>query len=117
ISPGARPYATINPAPVLKETIRARRSENCLRVSLSCFTQREYTFTLSSGIGGLVNSKTRRFIVVDDSESTAQLLKSALRAVGPCTIDDARNGQIAYDKIVAASEEGKPYDLVLCDIN
>ena len=58
-----------------------------------------------------------RFLIVDDSSVTRNIVRMALQQMKMKTIDEASNGVAGLDKILSASEQGTPYDLVITDIN
>ena len=58
-----------------------------------------------------------RFLIVDDSSVTRNIVRMALQQMKMKTIDEASNGVAGLEKILSASEQGTPYDLVITDIN
>jgi len=62
-------------------------------------------------IGGLRG----RLLVAEDTEDVRHFLESVLRQVG-FEVETAENGEIAYQKSVAAWDAGQPFDVVLMDM-
>lgn len=58
---------------------------------------------------------TGRVLVVDDTRDICRLFAAFSRITG-ARVSLAENGQIAYEKVIAAWESGRPFDLVLMDI-
>jgi CheY-like chemotaxis protein len=54
-------------------------------------------------------------LVAEDGIDNQALIAAKLRETG-LQLEIAPNGQIAYDKALAASNSGKPYDLILMDV-
>lgn len=57
------------------------------------------------------------FLVIDDSKTSRDLVRVALKQLGYVNVDEAQNGRVGLDKIKTASKNKKPYTLVFCDIN
>jgi len=58
-----------------------------------------------------------RFLVVDDSQTSRELIRTALSQLNLKTLDEAPNGRIGFEKIKKSIEENRPYSLVFCDYN
>ena len=58
-----------------------------------------------------------RILVIDDFETMRQLMRNAFIDLGYFNIDDAVNGQEAYDLIKKAYHEKDPYQLIFADWN
>lgn len=58
-----------------------------------------------------------RFLVIDDSQGTRDLVRTALNQLKLKTLDEAANGRSGWDKIQKSVNENRPYALVFCDIN
>jgi two-component system chemotaxis response regulator CheY len=58
-----------------------------------------------------------RFLVVDDSQSSRDLIRTALTQLNLKTLDEAPNGRIGFEKIKKSVEDKRPYSLVFCDYN
>jgi two-component system chemotaxis response regulator CheY len=58
-----------------------------------------------------------RFLIIDDSESSRDLVRTALKQLKLRHIDEAENGNVGWNKILRSLEEQKPYSVVFCDIN
>lgn len=56
-----------------------------------------------------------RILIVDDEIDIRMVLKKVLRQYGEC--DEAENGQVAVEKVLASIESGKHYDVMFLDIN
>jgi CheY-like chemotaxis protein len=56
-----------------------------------------------------------RVLLVEDERATQRLYSLYLRRAG-AEVDVADNGQIAVDRVLASMNEGRPYDLVLMDM-
>lgn len=56
-----------------------------------------------------------RVLLVDDIRDI-RLLFAAFSRMARVNVSLAENGRIAYEKVMAASESGRPFDLVLMDI-
>jgi CheY-like chemotaxis protein len=54
-------------------------------------------------------------LLVEDAQDTQALARALLEARG-FTVDTAENGRIAVNRVLAASRDGRPYDLVLLDM-
>lgn len=61
--------------------------------------------------------KNDKFLVIDDSNPTRELVVHALRRLGYSKIEEARNGKIGWEKIIQQFRGGGSYVLVFCDIN
>ena len=59
---------------------------------------------------------TGHVLVVDDVQDIRRLFAAFLRIVG-ARASLAENGQVAYEKAMAAWESGRPFDLVLMDLD
>lgn len=58
-----------------------------------------------------------RVLVVDDNTMTLDLIASMLKRGGLDQVETVDNGQGAWDKIIAAKEQGSPYDILILDWN
>lgn len=58
-----------------------------------------------------------RILVTDDVDLMRRMLIKALTDLGYTQIDTAADGQEAQDKLAAALQEGKPFELVFLDWN
>jgi two-component system chemotaxis response regulator CheY len=58
-----------------------------------------------------------RFLIIDDSQATRELIRTGLVQMNYSKIDEASNGRMGWDKIQRSVEDKRPYALVLCDIN
>jgi two-component system, chemotaxis family, chemotaxis protein CheY len=58
-----------------------------------------------------------RFLVIDDSKTSRDLVRVALKQLKYMNVDEAEDGLIGLAKIQDASSAKKPYSLVFCDIN
>eukprot|EP01136_Pigoraptor_vietnamica_P030934 Opistho-1_new@90823 len=58
-----------------------------------------------------------RHLVCDDGRINRLVLRRYLEALGPCSVDEAENGQQAVDMAAAAQNvRGAPYDIVWMDV-
>ena len=58
-----------------------------------------------------------RFLIIDDSKVTRDLIRTALAQLNYKNFDEAANGRAGWDKIIRSCEETRPYALVFSDIN
>lgn len=58
-----------------------------------------------------------KILVVDDMSITRRLVKNAVKALGYTNLTEAVDGQDGWEKVQAASAEGKPFQLVVSDWN
>lgn len=58
-----------------------------------------------------------RFLVIDDFKTMRTIVKKTLQGMGYVTIDEAEDGQQAFDMLVKANTEGRPYGCVVSDWN
>ncbi len=58
-----------------------------------------------------------RFLVVDDSTTAREGVRSVLNKIGFSAVDDAVDGRMAVEKLKRAADESKPYDIVFLDLN
>ena len=56
-----------------------------------------------------------RVLLAEDKQDIQRLVCLILKKVG-LEVDVAENGQIAYDKVLASESEGRPYNLILMNI-
>ncbi len=68
---------------------------------------------ISVNLGNLRSSGT--ILLAEDSLDVQALIAAMLRRIG-VDVETAANGRIAYDQAMAAQNNGKPYDLVLMDM-
>jgi PAS domain S-box-containing protein len=61
------------------------------------------------------NGLSGRVLLAEDSEDTRQMVRVVLEDAG-LSIDIAENGRDAVELVVAAARSGRPYDLVLMDM-
>jgi two-component system chemotaxis response regulator CheY len=59
--------------------------------------------------------KNRKVLVVDDFEMVRSMVTRAMKDLQCQKIDEAENGEVAYKKLIEASNKGEPYDLVFSD--
>jgi two-component system, chemotaxis family, chemotaxis protein CheY len=58
-----------------------------------------------------------RFLVIDDFKTMRTIVKKTLSGMGYTQIDEAEDGKIAYDLILKALIEEKPYQCIVSDWN
>jgi two-component system chemotaxis response regulator CheY len=59
----------------------------------------------------------KRILLVDDLKLARTVLKKILKSLGYTEIEEAHDGQEAYQKILAARESATPFDFVIIDWN
>ncbi len=64
----------------------------------------------------MIDSKSR-ILVVDDFELVRTMLRRTLAQLGIEHIEDAEDGVIAEKMLLKAAQEGRPFDVILCDWN
>jgi CheY-like chemotaxis protein len=64
---------------------------------------------------GSVQALTGRVLVAEDGPDNQRLLARILTKVG-VEVEVADNGRVAYEKAMAASVAGEPFDLILMDM-
>ena len=62
-------------------------------------------------------SANSRFLVVDDSKVSRDLVRVGLQSLSLRNLDEAVNGKDGWDKILKSVESQNPYALIFCDIN
>lgn len=58
-----------------------------------------------------------RFLIIDDSKTSRDLVRLGLKQLGYIHVDEASNGKLGLDRICASAKLKQPYVLVFCDIN
>jgi DNA-binding response OmpR family regulator len=61
------------------------------------------------------NQNQIKILVIADVEMVRAMVKSALNSFGYKAVEEAVDGQEAIDKILAAEEAGRPYDIIFCE--
>jgi len=61
------------------------------------------------------SASAKRVLLAEDSADSQRFISLVLRRAGYETVV-AENGQAAFDKALAAAEEGKPFDVILMDM-
>ena len=61
--------------------------------------------------------KQTRVLVADDSLVVRRSIKNMFKEIEFTNVDEAKDGQQAYDKILAATEANEDYGLIISDIN
>lgn len=61
--------------------------------------------------------KNPRTLVIEDMLSMRDALVTILKKIGITQVDKADDGLNAFEKVIAAHSENKPYELILCDVN
>ena len=61
--------------------------------------------------------KQTRVLVADDSLVVRRSIKNMFKEIEFSNVDEAKDGQQAYDKILAATEANEAYGLIISDIN
>lgn len=62
-------------------------------------------------------NKEIKFLVVDDFSTMRKLLKKSLMELGHNCIDEAENGESAWQLIEQAKKENRPYEFIISDWN
>jgi two-component system chemotaxis response regulator CheY len=65
----------------------------------------------------VVTARTFRILLVDDYQLAKVLVRKALENIGVFEVSEADDGKAALHLIREAHQDGKPFDLVLCDWN
>ncbi len=65
----------------------------------------------------MIRRKSLKILVADDSSVVRQLLALWLHKVCSCEVDSAIDGLAAAQKIQAAKDSGKPFDLLITDLS
>ena len=55
----------------------------------------------------------KRILIVDDIDQTRRRLKSMLRKMGMTNVDEASNGDAAWDMIEKAQKDQRPYEIIM----
>ena len=61
--------------------------------------------------------KEIKILIVDDMSTMRRIVKNGLNDLGYDTIENAKNGQLGWEIIENALNEGSPIELVMCDWN
>ena len=56
-----------------------------------------------------------KILVVDDMPAVRMILKNMLSELGPVTLVEAEDGDLAWNLIHEAGAAGSPFELVVCD--
>jgi two-component system, chemotaxis family, chemotaxis protein CheY len=62
-------------------------------------------------------NKDSRFIVIDDFSTMRKIVKKTLIEMGFSNVQEAEDGQVAWDHLQKAKAEGKPYHFIVSDWN
>ncbi len=58
-----------------------------------------------------------RFIVIDDFSTMRKIVRKVILELGFANVQEAEDGQIAWDHLQKAKAEGKPYHFIVSDWN
>ena len=62
-------------------------------------------------------NESTRVLVVDDYEMVRIMLKRCLNQLGYTQVDEATDGQDAFEKLKLSTSEQKPYSIIFSDLN